>query len=590
MQLEEIDFSLYQEVEFIAELLGEQAYQKGLELYTFIDPCLPSILKGDPLRIRQILTNLVSNAIKFTEQGEIVLRINILEQHDQRLLLKFSVTDTGIGIPLEVQKRLFNAFSQADITISRRYGGTGLGLAIAKDLVVLMNGEIGIDSTLGEGSTFWFTAHLNMATAQDHEIDCRFEGQGQSILVVDSQVTSHRLLDYYARHFGMVCDQVSSLSQAAKILGTQPYLVMFISLSVASQSLEILLQLQEWFPKTRVVLMLHPGDQQIWEKQFPEATWKYLPRPIKFHHFQSCLRVCLDPNSLTMAYSLNKKEGEKARSQPEQIEREQLKILIADDAMVNQKVVTNQLKYLGYNDVTCVMNGVEVLQALEKHNYDVILMDCIMPELDGYQTSQMIRQRTNGDKPIIIAMTANALGEERQKCLAVGMNDYLVKPLELVSLEQILHYWATQLSHQSDSLNHPNWDFPKPIASSIVLQELSSQATPLIDLKRLRNLAQGDREWEEEILEAYAQNARAYYQQITEQLAVKDATKLEYYAHQLRGTSLMTAIQKVPELAGQIEEQAQELNLEQLQILIDKLGFLLQDVYQEIKQIVAEVE
>lgn len=564
LQLETIHFEFYQELDFITKLLGEEAHKKKIELHTLIDPNIPQTVKGDPLRLRQILTNLVHNAIKFTEVGEVVLRVVILESTAQRLLLKFSVTDTGIGIPPEVKKRLFNAFTQGDVDVSRRYGGTGLGLAICKQLVELMGGRIGLESLLGEGSTFWFTLPLEVLpeAASGKIAPLKFNGQDLSILIVGEQLTNRRLLQYYAGHCQMLCDQAATLTEAMAILGEKSYQVVFVAFEEVRHLLTEFEELQERFPMTQVVMIVHPLDHQVLVHTFPNASWQYLFKPIQISHLFACFQEMMAEEAVDVA----------AVAKPPVHGLNPLRILVADDAKINRDVVSSQLEYLGYHDVTCVADGVDVLAAIATQTYDLILMDCVMLQMDGYQTTRQIREQFTDTKsePIIIAMTANALPEERQKCIQAGMNDYLVKPVEITVLRQMLQRWQ------------------EPNVSSTPRQRIQKLATeedtvPIIDFQRLHKLIPEDPQWEMDFLRDYQLASQKYLQGLRHCWMNQEATKLEYYAHQLKGISRMAAVNLVPKIAERIERLAIDSDFGAIAPELDQLAIHLETVHQVIE-------
>lgn len=571
LQLEMRNFPFYEEIDFLIELLGEDAHQKGLAFYVFADPSIPRIVQGDPLRLRQILTNLINNAIKFTDQGEIILRITLVEDLGQQLLLKFSVVDTGVGIPPEVASKLFKAFTQADVDTSRRYGGTGLGLAISKQLVELMGGHISIDSVPGEGSTFWFTIPVSVSSTAEGQqmLPPGMEMGNLAMVVVGENVMTRRLLSFYGGHCQMVCDVAATLGEAIALLQEQTYQLMFVAWADVKGMLPQLEALQERFEKTQVVMILHPLDHQRLIKTFPNAQWQYLFEPIRTNHLFDCFREI----------SLERDEPPPRTTPPESLPIAllpsiDLKILLADDTEINREVVVSQLEYLGYHQVVCVSNGQEVLEAIATQTYDLIFLDCMMPKIDGYQTAAMIRQQfsRSATEPVVIAMTANGSPEDQEKCIQAGMNDHLLKPVTLNTLQNTLKHWGQIIQIASQS----------PAAPALVSVSELQPTQALIDLERLSHIIPNDLAWTTEFLQDYREASTQYLQNMQASLEQKDAGKLEYYAHQLKGISRMAAVNVVPQLAERIEQLAIANDIAAIAPVIQELTSQLIQVHHQI--------
>lgn len=574
LQLNITEFAFYPEIDFITELLGEEAHKKGIELYTFIDPNIPQMVWGDALRLRQILTNLINNAIKFTTQGEVIVRINILEGTPHQLLLKFTVTDTGIGIAPEAQKRLFAAFSQADVDISRRYGGTGLGLAIAKQLVELMGGRIDVESTLGKGSTFWFTLPLTLKETTPKPLI--LDGQPLAMLVVGAQDITYQLLQYHAEHCRMTCDYAATLTEATTRLEQNNYQIVFVCYQTVATALRELDALQESFLTTQVVMILHPLDHQRLIYSFPNAPWQYLFKPIQTQHLFDCFHEIMAEGQGTKLALKRELPLLTAAADPTPTA---LKILVADDAKINRDVLQDQLEYLGYRDVTCVEDGEAVLKAIAREHYDLIFIDCMMPRLNGYQTTEIIRQQFSQSEtsPVIIALTANALIGEQDHYRQVGMNDYVIKPLEMATLQTLLNDWGEQIVQQQQGQTptmspSPSPDVPDPASTK-----------PLIDFQRLNSLIPDDPQWQCEFLQEYREASLEHLAALVTHCAAQNAAKVEYYAHKLKGISRMVAVNFVPKLAEDIETLSQQPDWQAIAPLLEELTIYIERVQQEIQ-------
>lgn len=434
LTFETIPFNLREVMEDTLEMLAGSAHAKGLELLGQLPCGVWMDLSGDPGRLRQIFTNLLSNAIKFTDHGEVLLQISQESETEDEVMLRFVVRDTGIGISPDAQDRLFQAFSQADSSTTRRYGGTGLGLAICRQLVLMMQGEIGLDSADGRGSTFWFTARFakqakNCRKAERPALD------GLRALVVDDNAASRDILSQQLGSFGVQAAAVGSGAEALELLrreheGAQPFDLAIIDLQMPVMdglALMRAIKADAAIADTRVILLgfvgqgLHGADATDVED--------FLVKPVGHARLGDSLATIMGRNgALTDTAPV-----------PDQTLQKAARILVAEDQPVNRKVALRLLHNLGYK-ADMVANGNEVIRALRECNYDIILMDCQMPELDGYETTAAIRRDMASDVHII-AMTANAMQGDREKCLAVGMNDYVTKPVRIPELKAALERW-----------------------------------------------------------------------------------------------------------------------------------------------------
>jgi two-component system, sensor histidine kinase and response regulator len=449
LSLVEEEIDLRQIVEDTLELLAENAHLKGLELTGLFPPGTPTHVRGDAGRIRQVLTNLIGNAIKFTDSGEVAVQVSEESRDAYHVIMRFQVLDTGIGIAPETQTRLFQAFTQADGSTTRKYGGTGLGLAICKRLVEMMEGEVGVESKLNRGSLFWFTARLKHSVApislKRRHPDSLAEIK---VLIVDDNPTNGRVLHYQLAALNMRNEYASSADKALQMLragvaSADPYRLAILDMQMPGMdglALAYAMQSDPTLVSTRKIMLTSLGlrlDSRVMQEA---GIMECLFKPVKEARLFDCLIRIFDeapapqfarPSSkmpVSPVISLNPFYGP-------------LQILLAEDNPVNQKVVLFQLRKLGY-EADIVANGVEVLGALAQKHYDVILMDCHMPEMGGYETSRHIREREstqNGQaKTHIVALTANAMEGDREKCIAAGMDDYLSKPTRIDDLAAAL--------------------------------------------------------------------------------------------------------------------------------------------------------
>jgi signal transduction histidine kinase/CheY-like chemotaxis protein len=441
-ELETIDLSLHKTVEDVIELFSESAFSKGLELNFRIASDVPDGFMGDPSRIRQILGNLVGNAIKFTQQGEVVVDVDLdhspvpslIESTTKALNICFTVRDTGIGISPDTLPLLFKTFSQADSSTTRKYGGTGLGLAISKQLVELMGGEINVKTQIGAGSTFRFCLPLvttgNLAASQAKEGS---ELAGLRLLIVEDSQTNQDILQSYAHSWGMTADGVFSAFSALELLKKQfgeraPYDLIIIDMKMDGMNG---LQLGQHIKADPVLqniplIMITSTSFKGGGAEAKKAGFAaFLIKPIRKTDLYRCLVNALDYD----AGILNAEEPETpVKSSTDILAR----ILLAEDNPVNQEVARYMLEGFGCT-VDIAGNGLEAIQAAEKNSYDLVLMDCMMPEMDGYTATAEIRKRQSTGLlryfPII-ALTANAIEGDRDKCLMAGMDDYLAKPFK----------------------------------------------------------------------------------------------------------------------------------------------------------------
>jgi PAS domain S-box-containing protein len=441
LALEVADFDLHRVVEEVCELLFESAYNKQLELVCLVDHAVPNAVSGDPGRLRQILVNLVGNAIKFTAQGEVFIHVR-LPQPDEDII-RFEVTDTGIGLAPETCAALFQPFFQADGSATRRYGGTGLGLAISKQLIELMGGNIGVKSELGVGSTFWFEVPVKqrmLCEKNDRFLAHLAQLQGHRALILNQNPSNCAVLTYQLAVWRMSADEAENNEQALSLLyraiqkGTS---YRFAILDIGTGGLELARQIQSDRLLSGVHIILLGASAKRNHQQAFESLGNvtFLSKPL-IRSWQ--LLECLMTNRGQPAVrDLSERVARKS-------ERHQGRILVAEDNIINQKVVVRQLEKLGYQ-VDVVANGLEVLEAIRKISYALILMDCQMPEMDGFETTADIRGQSGKISRIpIIAMTAHVMKGDRQRCLASGMDDYLSKPVTREKLDATLKKWLLE--------------------------------------------------------------------------------------------------------------------------------------------------
>jgi two-component system sensor histidine kinase/response regulator len=445
LDLEEIEFDLREAIDNSMDLLAAQAHSKGLELAAFIRPDVCLQLMGDPVRLRQIINNLVGNAVKFTSEGEVVLTVSQVSDRHNRVILNFEVRDTGIGIAPAVQARLFEAFTQADGSTTRKYGGTGLGLAISRQLVALMNGKIKVESAPGHGSVFTFQAEFEKqpyaAKMALHDLS------GLKVLIVDDNATNREILTHYAQAWKMesICasDGLEALELLRRAMPNDPFDLAILDMQMPLMDGLMLAETIKRDPeisKTRLVMLTSLGHHLDPEELKQVGIEACVLKPVKQSRLFERLTAIMSSHVSRRTGKLS--TGRVAlRPPPDLAGKKNLRILLAEDNRINQLVAVGLLQSMGFT-ATIAANGVEVLAALDKQPYDIILMDCQMPEMDGYETTRRIRSGRFSPSPRIIAMTANAMQAESAKCLEAGMDDYMTKPVRLDLLREMIARWA----------------------------------------------------------------------------------------------------------------------------------------------------
>ena len=456
LHFEDLEFSLVDTVEGTLDMLAERAQRKEIELISSIPPDVPALLRGDPGRLRQVLVNLVGNAIKFTDRGEVLIRVFKEAETETHATIRFNVVDTGIGIAEDVQRRLFQAFTQADTSTTRRYGGTGLGLAISRQIVTMMGGQIGVQSELGKGATFWFTAVLAKETGPGRSLpDYNRELFDLRVLVVDDNATNRQILRHqivaWKMQKGSAAGGHEALAQLRSAAAAgKPYNVALLDMQMPEMdglTLARTIKADPAIASTRLIVLTSLGHVMSSAELKAIGIDAYLIKPVKQSRLFDCL---IDAVGQAQAESIFAKPASASTVPIAPGTSAKIKILLAEDNAVNQKVALAQFRKLGYT-VDAVANGLEVVEALEDIPYDIVFMDCQMPEMDGYEATQAIRKREEisasagrlKSRVHIIAMTANAMAGDREKCLAAGMDDYVSKPVREADLRNALARWTT---------------------------------------------------------------------------------------------------------------------------------------------------
>jgi PAS domain S-box-containing protein len=559
LQFETLDFDLGGAVEGTVELLAERAHEKKIELASLVYSDVPTDLRGDPGRLRQVLTNLIGNAVKFTERGEVIVRAARESETDEDVVVRFTVSDTGIGISESARRNLFQAFTQADGSTTRKYGGTGLGLAISKQLVEMMSGEIGVESEPGKGSTFWFTARFEKQPQSAADAVARADAPSLNrlrALIVDDNATNRKILSHQLSSWGVTHEEAGSGALALEMLREASARGASYDLAV----LDLMMPGMDGFDLARtiksdpklagvpLVLLTSFGQRGDGATAREAGIAAYLTKRVRQSQLFDCLtNVVSDASNahgagisatLTSARLLTRHNLKETKTMSHKL------ILLAEDNIVNQKVAVRQLQKLGYRS-DAVANGREAVEALERIPYDLALMDCQMPEMDGYEATAEIRRREGAAKHTpIVAMTANALEGDREKCIAAGMDDYVSKPVKPGALAEVLGRLL------SDGWEVVEADVPA-----------ARKSEPPVDMERLY-LAMGDDQEElADILDVYMSQMSESLTKMNGAIAAGDAVEVDLIGHNCAGVSANCGIVALVGPLRELERMGRENQL-----------------------------
>jgi signal transduction histidine kinase/DNA-binding response OmpR family regulator len=450
LDFETIDFDLQSSMDQVTNVVAFKAQEKGLGYVALVAPDVPLYLRGDPGRLRQILINLINNAIKFTETGEVTVHASIDSEKSNQATIRFSVKDTGIGIAKDRMDRLFKSFSQVDGSTTRKYGGTGLGLTISKQLAQMMGGQIGVNSEAGKGSEFWFTAVFEKQPESTvTKVVVPETISGKRILIVDDNATNRFVLHEQLKSWDCRVEKASSGAQALNLLHSavnddDPFEIAILDMQMPvmdGQTLGQKIKKDERIKSTLLVMMTSMGQRGDAKRLASIGFSAYLTKPVKMSKLYDCLATI---TGMRLEKTEDLAENIVTKHSLSENQKQMARILLVEDNLVNQKIAVKFLKKLGYHHADVVANGKEALAALSKQQYDIVLMDCQMPEMDGYEATSEIRNpdsRALDNQVPIIAMTANAMKGDREACISAGMDDYLTKPVKPQKLDEMLEKW-----------------------------------------------------------------------------------------------------------------------------------------------------
>jgi len=581
LDLEVLDFDLRTTLEDATDPLAVMAHQKDLEFACVVDHDVPSLVRGDPGRLRQILTNLAGNAIKFTEKGEVVIRATLEKEDDTHATVRFSVIDTGIGVPAEGADRLFHSFSQVDSSHTRKYGGTGLGLSISKQLSEMMGGQVGVESEDGKGSTFWFTAVLEKQP-EGREVEVVIPGdiREKQILVVDDNAANRLVLREQLKLWHCRFDEASRGAEALDKLRQgvaegKPFDIAIVDMQMPVMDGETLgLKIKDDPDLKRTILVMLTSAAQRDDAQRAEEIGfaAYLTKPVKRSQLCDCLATVTgrqtqakDRCSASIVTRHTVAEDQKRR----------LRILLAEDNVTNQQVALAILKKLGFR-ADAVANGKEAIKALETIPYDLVLMDVQMPEMDGFEATREIRKREEqlkGENDMelsafgfrhsprprripIVAMTAHAMKGDREKCLERGMDDYVSKPVEPQELVEAIERQvagSVRAAESTAAVKKPRRE-KEAFNRSALLDRLG-----------------GDEEVSKKIIAVFMKDIPGQLEELKQGLSHKDASVVERQAHRIKGASANVGAQALRDVAFETEMAGRDGNMDRAAALVGNL-------------------
>jgi PAS domain S-box-containing protein len=559
LEMETLDFDIRDLLEDFSGMMAVRAQQKGLEFLCAANPDVPSYLRGDPGRLRQILTNLTSNAVKFTEKGEVSVTVTVMAKTDRDAMLRFSVHDTGIGIPADKTGMLFNKFTQVDTSTTRKYGGTGLGLVIAKQLAEKMGGQIGINSQEGKGTEFWFTVRLALQSDKEYARKIPAQICGKRILIVDDNATNRKILMTRLTSWGAFAAESPDGPLALKaMLGAReaqkPFDVVITDMQMPGMDGRMLgqaIKADERLKETCLIMMTSLSQPGNGDELAAIGFAACLTKPVRTSDLYTHLTTAM------AGIPLKNESPRVVKLDPDSsINHAAARILLAEDNTTNQFVATTMLRKLGYR-VDAAANGLEVIISLRTLPYDLVLMDCQMPEMDGYEAARAIRGGASGvfnPQIPIIAMTASAQKSARGRCIEAGMNDYLSKPVQMQELTAMLNQW---LPSKEDCRR------PQGRASaSTPLESAVEPQTPVYDQAGFFDRMMGDEEMVQTVVEIFLDDIPKQIESLKHSLEASDAKTARRIAHSIKGAAANVGGEALRELAGEIEKACQDGHFE----------------------------
>ncbi len=578
MELEEAPLEIKECIEEAFELLAAEAVKKRLDLLHLIDSDVPDLIIGDITRIRQILVNLVNNAIKFTEQGEVLVSVKKLKQDNDEVELQFSVKDSGIGIPEDKLGLIFQSFTQVDSSTTRKYGGTGLGLAICKRLVNLMGGTIWVESREKNGSVFSFTIKAKITKLISPKVFLKSSPpvlKNKRILIVDDNDTNLHILNIQSKNWGMIPRTTKNPKEAIQwIIKDDPFDIAILDMLMPEMDgLELAKEIRKYRDKDvlPIIILSSSGFQGKNKDEIDIYLNALVTKPIKQAQLQAMLIETLGIDSQSTVPKISKKT--QVPENPAVFNRDMsqempLKILVAEDNMINQKLITKILSQLGFQ-ADVVSNGLEAIEELKRVRYDVVFMDVQMPEMDGLEATKYIVQNWKSDeRPFVIAMTANVMQGDKEKCLNAGMDDYLSKPVVIDDVQKIIKKWV-ELIKQKKQVSRRN------IKTSLMLD-----SDIIYGLKQL----DGNNDFSD-VIKLYTDLAPELISEIKSSYKSNNINKLKNAASNLKRISLNLGANRLAEICFKVESLNGNNSKEELQSLIERMDNIFRLTFEELKKI-----
>ena len=574
MELEEQPFEVISCIEDAFDLFASKAAQKGIDLLYLVDPNVPSFILGDVTRLRQILVNLVSNAIKFTEKGEVFISVNKFSSDEKFAELQFSVKDTGLGIPIEKIEKLFKAFSQVDSSTTRRFGGTGLGLAISSRLVNFMGGRMWVESKIDKGSTFYFTIKTKSSKVKIPRTYLKSsipQLRNKHVLIVDDNKTNRQILKLQCQSWGMLPRTASGAEEAMKwIMQGDSFDIGIIDMQMPNMNgIELGKKIKKLRPRNLLplIMLTSLGDYEKDEDVTNEIFDAFVSKPIKQSQlFDVILNVLSGSDKIDENFNIKKKiNSSLALKIP-------LRILVAEDNIINQKLILRILEHMGYlPDV--VVTGLDVLDSLSRKKYNLIFMDVQMPEMDGLEaTKHIINKYTESARPRIVAMTANAMHGDREICLSAGMDDYISKPILIEEVQSIIEKWGTVNNSTNKTINKTKMDKEELLDFNII--------------QGLKDLGGDDEQsFLTEVIGLYLEQAPGLMDNIKKYYYENEALKMSQEAHSLKGASLNIGAKKLSEICKSIELKGKANDMDGISEIIKELDKVYEVSCTELKKL-----
>ncbi|MCG7549323.1 response regulator [Pseudoalteromonas sp. Of7M-16] len=551
LEIEDIDFSLQEVMDNVVNINVIRMQEKGLEMLLDIAPDVPISLVGDPLRLGQVLINLCGNAIKFTERGEITISVTNLEQQDDQTILKFTVKDTGIGMSQEQQSKLFNAFSQADGSITRKYGGTGLGLSISKKLVELMGGTIGVNSEQGQGSEFYFTVRCGLQSAKLTNVICPdSQLAGKHALVVDDNESARAILTNLLKAMKFTVTCAASGAGAIELVQGSKFDIVFMDWKMPNMSgIDAIKHIRslELTPEPKYVLVTAYGTDIGMNSQIHDLIDAIILKPVNASVLLDAIMESFNLASQPRNGDVSNKDNGVRHSFEKQ------KVLLVEDNTTNQEIANEMLSSLNL-DVTIADNGQIAVDMVKNNTFDIVLMDIQMPVMDGYSATKRIREFNQFDGLPIVAMTANVMKEDLQKCKAAGMNDHIGKPINFNQMTETLHAHLYKVTNQDDTSLHQvveSADDKQPeVETNAEQQEIKLDG---VDIERAIKRLGGNEKAFWNIIKKFARNQIEETINLNQALVIGDMEHAERIAHSLKGASANLCIDELSKQASDIE-------------------------------------